>query len=195
MRCLIINQINTFLQGTCLNPDGDKICLTESDLCDGIRQCKEGFDEMSCGNPYILPTLVSLAAILVIVIIMCAVYKLCLYRYSSTRVNNDQSTSCSTIFLKKHASETRIDLDQLEPSDKSSEMSDEQHALCDQHALRTGEEPARCDNCVQYPSQEEDELTEDETSVGSSTQWVSTTIWGMSSQHVTLEFIVTLVFS
>jgi len=151
--------------GTCLNTDNVKICLTESDMCDGVRQCKEGFDELSCGNPYILPTVVSLAAILVIVLVMCAVYKLCVYRYSSARVNTDQSTSCSTIFLKKHASETRLDIDQLEPSDKSSELSEEER-----RALREDEEP-RCEQCVQYPSEEEEE-----TSVGSGSQWVSTTI-------------------
>ena len=140
-------------------------------MCDGIQQCKEGFDELSCGNPYILPAAVSLAAVLVIVVVMCAVYKLCIYRYSSTRVNTDQSTSCSTIFLKKQVSETRIDIDQLEPSDKSSEASEgERRALCDedQHAQR--EEPPRYEQCVQYPSEEDD------ASVGSSNQFVSTTI-------------------
>ena len=147
-----------------MNADNVKICLTESDMCDGIRHCKEGFDEMSCGNPYILPTVVSLAAIVVIVVIMCAVYKLCVYRYSSSRVNNDQSTSCSTIFLKKHASETRIDIGQLEPSDKSSQQSEEE-----KHALHPDEEE-RCEQCVQYPSEGDD------TSVGSSSQFVSTTI-------------------
>lgn len=151
-------------QGTCLSVDNVKICLTESDMCDGIRHCKEGFDEMSCGNPYILPTVVSLAAIVVIVVIMCVVYKLCVYRYSSSRVNNDQSTSCSTIFLKKHASETRIDIGQLEPSDKSSQQSEEER-----RALRADDEQL-CEQCVQYPSEEE------ETSVGSSSQFVSTTI-------------------
>ena len=157
-----------------MNKDNVQICLTESDLCDGIQQCKEGFDEMSCGNPYILPTVVSLAAILVIVLIMCAVYKICVYRYSSARVNNDQSTSCSTIFLKKHASETRLDIGQLEPSDKSSQVSEEErraaHGDEERHPLREDEEQ-RCEQCVQYPSEEDEE-----TSVGSSNQWVSTTI-------------------
>lgn len=167
------------LQGTCLNADNVKICLTESDMCDGIQQCKEGFDELSCGNPYILPAAVSLAAVLVIVLIMCVVYKLCIYRYSTTRVNTDQSTSCSTIFLKKQVSDTRLDIDQLEPSDKSSETSEsgdprvgERRALCNntesQHVERA--EPPRYEQCVQYPSEE------DEASVGSSNQFVSTTI-------------------
>lgn len=174
----IFSNCSSHLQATCLDHDGVKICLTESDMCDGIRQCKEGFDEMNCGNPYILPTVVSLAAVIVIIILMCAVYKLCVYRYSSARVNTDQSTSCSTIFLKKHASETRINIDQLqlEPSDKSSEVSEleetqelppeeeERRALNEPHPHR--------EQCVQYPSQEDEELSED-----SSTQWVSTKIW------------------
>lgn len=176
-------------EATCLDFNDHRICLTDADLCDGVYQCREGFDESSCAphrNPYILPTLVSLAGVLLIVIIMCIVYKLCVYRYTSAssgscnRVNNDQSTSCSTVFLKRQCTEedTRLHMHQLEPSDKS-----ETSVTGVETCLTVVEtESGSREQCVQFPSQDEDDDGDDEDedddgdSISSSTKWVSTTI-------------------
>ena len=161
-------------QASCLDFSDHRICLADADMCDGVYQCREGFDEASCAphrNPYILPTLVSLAAVLLIVIIMGIVYKLCVYRYSSSRVNNDQSTSCSTVFLKRQqSSDVRLEMPQLEPSDKS-------ETSLSETCLTESKSNSR-EQCVQFPSQngEEEEVEEDQESVTSSTNWVSTII-------------------
>lgn len=93
----------------------NKICLSDSDICDGVQQCREGFDEASCPshrNPYIIPTIISLTTVLVIIIIMCVVYKLCIYRYSSRA--DHHPNSCSAIFFKKSNSDTHLELPQID---------------------------------------------------------------------------------
>lgn len=101
-----------------------------------------------------LATVVSLAAVLVIILLMCAIYKFCVYRYSSSRAgtgdHHHQFNSYyyySTIFLKKNnhaASDTRIDLETLEKSSELSELG-----------------PSAREQCVQYPSQDEEEGEEE----------------------------------
>eukprot|EP00116_Pleurobrachia_bachei_P012231 sb/3472493/ len=99
----------------CMDPAGRQICLSISDLCDGYSHCVDSSDETDCtpeSPDYLIPSIVGLAAACAIVLIMVLIYRVCLYRYSSTH-----SFLCCPGRKDPHHhgyTETRIEIDQIE---------------------------------------------------------------------------------
>ena len=34
----------------CLGSEDDPVCVSEDDVCDGVNQCPDSFDELNCGE-------------------------------------------------------------------------------------------------------------------------------------------------
>lgn len=118
---------------TCKDPTNKDRCLLKGDICDGVVQCLEAFDESGCQeNPYIIPTIISLTCIIIVIIIMCVLYKVCIYKFSSRYETNNSSSStktnynhCCSFFSSRGGEEVARDVEDQRYSDirKGSENS------------------------------------------------------------------------